>query len=151
MNTWSTNDLHDEYTPSTHRRMDDAIEVAMRLAGTDAIGAIHVAIVERPTYDELRHYRYLAEVHGLTLTMTGDSIILRPRPVDPEAAEQVPELGLAALLPEIRVVAGDAWRRMHVWSAATAATHGVRMGTRWLHDHATNWNAGFRGLHEGVR
>jgi hypothetical protein len=150
MNTL-TNNLHDGYTPSTHRRMNEAIEIAARLAGTDAIGAIHVSLVERPTYDELRHYRYVAEAHGLTLTLTGDSIILRPRPVDPETAESAPALGLASLLPEIRGATGDAWRRMHVWSSATTATHGVRAGARWLHDHAVAWNAGFQGLSEGTR
>jgi hypothetical protein len=142
--------MHEGMTPATRRRLDDAMEVASRLAGTDAIGAIHITLVGRPTYDELYSYRQLAEANGLRLTMTANSIILRPRPVYP-ATKSAPAPGLAALLPNLGHVAGEAWRKVHERSPATAAVVRARSGAQWLHDHAAGWNAGFQGLSEGTR
>jgi hypothetical protein len=150
MNTWS-NTEQAGLTPTSRRRLEEAIEVAARLAGTDAIGAIHLATAERPTYDELRLFQQIAACCGLTLTLTADSIILRPKPVDPLTAEHAPALGLAALLPHLGHAAGSAWRRVHDGAATTPSTLGLRAGMRRLHDHAAGWNAGFQGLSEGTR
>jgi hypothetical protein len=118
-----------------HQPVDDTVEIAIRLTGTEEIGAIHVAFGDRPTYDELRHYRDLADTHALTMNMTADSIVLRPRPTESEIAEATPALGIAQLLPGIGIT----------------ALRQTRSSVRWLHDHATAWNLGFHGLNEGTR
>jgi hypothetical protein len=130
MSTWS-NTTDEGISPASLRRLEEAIDVASRMAGTDDIGAIHVTIAERPTYDELRQFREIAACHGLTLTMTAESIILRLKPNDPEVAAHAPALGVAALLPSLGGVAGQTWHR--------------------LHDRAARWNLGFQGLSEGTR
>lgn len=147
MGTWSyTTDKG--ISPASRRRLEEAIDVASRLVGTDDIGAVHVTIAERPTYDDLRLFRQIAACHGLSLTMRADCIVLRPKPIDPAIAGHSPALGVAALLPEVRSVAVYVWHRVH---SRRLATPGVRSGPRWLHDHATSWNAGFQGLSEGTR
>jgi hypothetical protein len=118
-----------------HQRVDDTVEIATRLAGGAEIGAIHVALGDRPTYDELRHYRGLADAHELTLNLTSDSIVLRPRQSEPEIAEAAPALGIARPLPGI----------------GTTAIRRARSGARWLHAHVIVWNLGFHGLNEGTR
>jgi hypothetical protein len=114
------------------------------MAGTDDIGAIHITVPERPTFDELRLFRRIAACHGLTLTMTADSIILRPKSIDLELAESAPALGVAALLPSLGKAAGGTWHRVHDRVSASPMIHR-------LHDHAAHWNAGFQGLSEGTR
>jgi hypothetical protein len=58
--------------------MDEVLEIAARLAGSDAVAGIHVAFGERPTYDAILHYRRLAEASGLALIVEADAIVLRP-------------------------------------------------------------------------
>jgi len=83
--------IHNCHPPSTAERLDEVLEVACRLAGRDAIGSMHLAIDERPTYDQLLHYRRMAEAFGLSLTLEADSLVLRPlsRP-EPARATSVP-------------------------------------------------------------
>jgi hypothetical protein len=69
----------DERRPSLDWPIDDAIDMACRLAREDAIGGVHVAIDRRPTYAELLRYRRRAERCGLTLTVAASSLSLRPR------------------------------------------------------------------------
>jgi hypothetical protein len=130
-----SNAMNAKITSTKHHQVDDTVKIATRLAGTAEIGAIHVAVGDRPTYDELRHYRDLADSHALTLSMTADSIVLRPRPSEPEIAEAAPALGIARLLPGIGIT----------------AVRRTRSGARWLHAHSAAWNLGFHGLSEGTR
>ena len=60
-------------------RLDEAMEVAAALRGHDAIGSFHVALDDRPNYETLLHYRRLAEANGMELTVSADSIVLRPK------------------------------------------------------------------------
>jgi hypothetical protein len=136
---------------ASRRRLEDAIEIASRMAGTDAVCAMHITVLERPTYDELRLFQQIAACHGLILTMTADSIIVRPKPIDPQLAEAATALGVAAHFPSLGRFASGTWHRVHDRVSASSQTHGVRAGMHWLHDHAAHWNAAFQDLSEGTR
>jgi hypothetical protein len=52
---------------------DEEVLRACRIASSgDEIGAVHVYIGRRPTYDEIIHCRALASRNGLELTVYGD-------------------------------------------------------------------------------
>ncbi|HEY7035446.1 MAG TPA: hypothetical protein VH482_29165 [Thermomicrobiales bacterium] len=141
-------------TPKTSaaERLDEVMEIACRLAGQDAIGGIHVAITERPTYDELMYYRSMAEAYGLSLTLKADTIVLRPLPTsDPEVAEHVPALTLSTWLPRAGELLAGGWHGAHGFARAAISAGRLPAAGRFLHDHVAHWNAGFQGLHDGVR
>jgi hypothetical protein len=95
-------------------QLDEVMEIASRLAGQDAVGAIHVVVGERPTYDDLLHYRQLAEANGLTLTLTADSVVLRPpHPPDPEAVKDIPTRVANRWTHGLRPAAHRAWTGLH--------------------------------------
>jgi hypothetical protein len=147
------------YTPmnesrktSAAERLDEVMEVACRLAGTDAIGGIHVAISERPTYDELVYYRSMAEAFGLSLTLKADTIVLRPLPKpDSDVAEHVPALALSTWLPRAGELVVGGWHGARRVTASALTSSRLPAAARFLHDHVANWNAGFQGLHDGIR
>jgi hypothetical protein len=137
---------------SAAERLDEVMEVACRLAGTDAIGGIHVAIGERPTYGELVYYRSLAEAYGLSLTLTADTIVLRPLPKpDPDLSDRVPALALSTWLPRAGELLGSGWHGARGVTRAAISASRLPAAVRFVHDHLANWNAGFQGLHDGVR
>ncbi|HEY7035222.1 MAG TPA: hypothetical protein VH482_28040 [Thermomicrobiales bacterium] len=143
-----------DQTPKTSAavRLDAVMEIACRLAGKDAIGGIHVAISERPTYDELVYYRTMAEAYGLSLTLQADTIALRPLPTpDPEIAERVPALVLATWLPRAEELLASGWHGARRLVRLAISANRLPTAMRFVRDHAANWNAGFQGLHEGIR
>ncbi|MEA2531275.1 MAG: hypothetical protein QOG89_2919 [Thermomicrobiales bacterium] len=121
------------HSRTTAWQLDDVMDIASRLAGHDAVGAIHVAVADRPTYDDILHYRRLAEANGLSLTLTVDSVVLRPLPEknDGETRYDFPGPNRGVWGPALGNAAERAWH--------------------WLHRHASSWQAGFQGLNEGTR
>jgi hypothetical protein len=137
---------------SAAERLDEVMEIACRLAGTDAIGGIHIAISDRPTYDELVYYRSLAEGYGLSLTLKADTIVLRPLPKpDPELSERVPALALSTWLPRAGELLAGGWHEARAFVRTAISAGRLPAAAHVVRDHATHWNAGFQGLHEGIR
>jgi len=98
----------DNQADSAHWHLDEVMEIASRLAGHDVVGSIHVVLGERPTYDALLHYRQLAEASGLTLTLTADSVVLRPpHPPEPRAIEDIPTRAPGRWTRALRTIAGQ--------------------------------------------
>jgi hypothetical protein len=100
-----------EHNRTTGWQLEDVLEIATQLVGDDEIGAVHVVVAERPTYDALLRSRRLAEANGLTLTLTADAIVLRP-PRQPHAEGTG---ATSTLVPgpganQIRAFASGAWR-----------------------------------------
>jgi hypothetical protein len=92
--------------------IDDVMDIAARLAAHDAVGAIHIAVSERPTYDALLNYRQRAEASGLTMTVQETAIVLRPhRQVGPSAPDN-------HRVPTRRWWGADVWREVRqCWRA----------------------------------
>jgi len=123
---------NEHHPTSTAKRLDEVLEVACRLAGRDAIGSLHVAIDERPTYDQVLHYRRLAEAFGLTLTLEADSLVLRPLPrVESERPTPLPVPAIQRRRSETR--SGPASRPAGRWPAVLD----------WLQSRVAGWIAGF--------
>lgn len=103
--------------------VDQAIEIAC-LAGAGAIGSIHVATSQRPTYAELRRLREMAIACGFTLTLTGKRVILRPRSEPlPTSADQVGSAGLRALVTRLSDRALRRWPLRQTPARAVARSH----------------------------
>jgi hypothetical protein len=58
--------------------VDEVMDIAAQLAAHDAVGSIHIAIDQRPTYDTLSRYRQSAADSGLTLSVEQNALALRP-------------------------------------------------------------------------
>jgi hypothetical protein len=76
------------HPPAIRNQLDEAMAVARDLAGHDAIGAVHIVAANRPTYRGLRLYRELAEALDLELSITADTVVLRPRVQPAPASEE---------------------------------------------------------------
>jgi hypothetical protein len=104
--------MNERVTFSENSQTDELVAIAARIAGTDGLGAVHIAVAERPTYDDLRYYHELARANGLLLTVSAHGLSLRPNVTKPVPAKQ-PAHGFASLWPEIGSVAARSWRIAH--------------------------------------
>jgi len=130
-------------------RLDEALAVACTLAGQDAIGSLHVVMNDRPTYDEILRYRRRAEACGFALTVTGTSVVLRPR------AEPVPTPGSAVVIPSgARPAAWDWARRFGsaaLIRAEVASANRLSPVGRRMRSHVRALGDDFRSMSEGTR
>ena len=131
----SSSSIEQPEEPAAVWTIDEVIEVACHLAGRDGLGAVHVAMSRRPTYDELVRSRRRAAA----------GVVVRPR-------------GKGGSL-------ADAWGRRVARRDATEAdppaevgraqrpTVGVRRLSvrRWLSAQAVDWRADLTEMKEGTR
>jgi hypothetical protein len=110
--------------PSKHAHTDELVLMASRMAGKNDVAAVHLALPERPTYEELMSYQAIAAANNLELKVYANGLSLRPRPARPQ-----PETSR-----------GHDARSPRVLTAARSVQH-----------HLAAWNAGFSGLSEGIR
>ena len=141
----SSSSIEQPEEPAAVWTIDEVIEVACHLAGRDGLGAVHVAMSRRPTYDELVRSRRRAAADGLALQVNAAGVVVRPR-------------GKGGSL-------ADAWGRRVARRDATEAdppaevgraqrpTVGVRRLSvrRWLSAQAADWRADLTEMKEGTR
>jgi hypothetical protein len=116
-------------------RLQEELARACLLASSGAeIGAVHVYAGRRPTYEEIRHVRALAEQCGLKVTIHGDGRVT--------FRSESNGLDLQTNHQDHRID----WLR-----PVTAVEHRAELGLEWAKSHLRSWDAGFAGLREGVR
>lgn len=94
----------------------------------------------------------MAAAYGLSLTLKADTIVLRPLPKPaPDLSEQAPALALSTWLPRAGEILAGSWHGAQAFVRVAISAIRLPAAAHFVHDHAANWNAGFQGLHEGIR
>jgi hypothetical protein len=112
-------------------RLEENIEVVvqmMRQTDKDDVRAVYVLPGRRPTYDEL--YRLRRQTGSFSMTVAGDGGVAVRRRFEPE----IDTSGMIEWSEIKRPL-----ERFHT------------AGMNWLRRQVDAWNAGFAGLHEGLR
>jgi hypothetical protein len=124
---------------SAPRSIDDVVAAACRLAGQDAIDAVHVVASERPTYDELASYRQWADASGLMLGVNASGVSFRQRrlvPVD------VAQASTPLFRPSLEPPRG--MQHVVVWNRVVPALD-------WLSAHGRTWRDELIAMSERTR
>jgi hypothetical protein len=142
--------------------IDEVMEIASALAGHDAIGSIHIATNQRPTYAQLLRYRRRATAAGLELVLTRSSVILRPPTEVTDDVEQTP---LAALRVWVHRTLIRTWRQGRIPKPAVVTAEedrpddglpamlpgGTQPARSSLPSHLKAWYADQCAMSEGTR
>jgi hypothetical protein len=139
--------------------IDVPITAAIRVAGTDEIGSVHVVTNRRPTYAALVRYYQEADRRDVTLSVEASGITVRPPIRDGACKTHVGLLPSATPPPPTAAHTWHSCPRAHLWRRGalaqgvqpSVALSRVSSALDWVHAHAQAWRTEFTAMSEGTR